>query len=292
MARRRAGFALLILGFVLLVLVVDFEAATRVQLLAAGLVAVIVFTYYRGEQLLGWKLGSGIEAAPELQTDDQTDGVFDTELPIEAFAEPVIEQPAVSLSRGSVLEAEPSAAVLLVNDDSETLPTDEAAPGEPEEQTEQQATEPEAPLVQVTEPLFRPGVEHHPAPASSPIFPTPIAAETALQPASAAIDGEIVSDQPVFIELSDYSSDELVASVRTGEASLVSALSESGLLSSEGPLTDIDVHTMVFVAVSSDDLLRVLLEGKAAEAEAKALRHDISTPELYQPAVELMESHP
>ena len=61
------------------------------------------------------------------------------------------------------------------------------------------------------------------------------------------------------------------------------------MLSTEGELTDTDVATMVFVAVSSDDLLRALLAGKDAEEQAAGLSYTVDTPQLYEPAPQLVE---
>lgn len=280
MARRRSGFAILMVGFVLLVLVLELQPATRVQLLAAGLIGVIVFTYYKGEELLGWKLGSGNEAPPELITAEPTGGIFGTDLPDQAYGEPVIERPAVSLSRS----APPNAPTQTLAVGADDLLTNENP-------------------VSQTEPIFRPAPAVESLPPSSPIFkankqptsPATLAVATTVEAPSATgndLGAGVVYDEPTFIELEDYSHDEVVASVKAGEASLLSILIQEKMLSTEGPITDTDVHTMVFVAVSTNDLIRVLLEGKAAEAEAKAHWRDASTPELYQPAVELMESHP
>lgn len=63
---------------------------------------------------------------------------------------------------------------------------------------------------------------------------------------------------PPAIELHAYSSDEVMTVVKAQERDLVETLIGEGLLTTEGPITDRDVRTMVFVAVSSTELIEVL----------------------------------
>ncbi len=70
------------------------------------------------------------------------------------------------------------------------------------------------------------------------------------------------------LELHKYSSSEIMAVVKTQEGHLVDTLIDEGVLSTQGPLTDKDIRTMVFVAVSSTELIEVLTAG---QQEAVAL---------------------
>ncbi len=78
----------------------------------------------------------------------------------------------------------------------------------------------------------------------------------------------VVVQTPAPLELHKYSSSEIMAVVKTQESHLVDTLIDEGVLSTEGPLTDKDIRTMVFVAVSSTELIDVLTEG---QQEAVAL---------------------
>ena len=60
------------------------------------------------------------------------------------------------------------------------------------------------------------------------------------------------------VELLKYSSSEIAAVVKEQESALVDTLIDEGLLTTDGPITDRDVRTMVFVAVSSTELVDVL----------------------------------
>ncbi len=203
-----------------------------------------------------------------------TGGVFDTDLPAEAFAEPAIESKSVNLSRGKAGGGE--------HTDVLVFPETEATANEHKNGFTQE--EPVARLIFSN----AEEIDDDEPPSDAAELPAESTAIEAVE--SNGTSQAVVTSEPTFIQLSDYTNDDLVASVKAGEASLVSALTESGMLSTEGALTDTDVATMVFVAVSSDDLLRVLLAGKQAESEAEALSYAPDTPELYQPAPELVES--
>lgn len=77
-------------------------------------------------------------------------------------------------------------------------------------------------------------------------------------------DDEVSAELPVAlaappaIELHSYSSEEVMAIVKAQESDLVETLISEGLLTTQGPITDRDVRTMVFVAVSSKELIEVL----------------------------------
>ncbi len=51
------------------------------------------------------------------------------------------------------------------------------------------------------------------------------------------------------------------AAIRSGEVEVISALIEQGMLSTDGPISDRDVRTMVYVAFTSNELRKLLLAG-------------------------------
>ena len=68
----------------------------------------------------------------------------------------------------------------------------------------------------------------------------------------------VVVSRPAPLELHKYSPGEIMAVVRTQESELVDTLIDEGVLTTSGPITDRDVRTMLFVAVSSNELIDVL----------------------------------
>ncbi|MFW2380137.1 MAG: hypothetical protein ACN4GZ_00150 [Acidimicrobiales bacterium] len=78
----------------------------------------------------------------------------------------------------------------------------------------------------------------------------------------------VVVETPAPLELHKYSPAEIMSVVKSQEGVLVDTLIEEGVLSTAGPITDKDIRTMVFVAVSSNELIEVLTE---AQREAVAL---------------------
>lgn len=63
---------------------------------------------------------------------------------------------------------------------------------------------------------------------------------------------------PGAIDLHRYSAGEVLSIVKAQEGDLVESLISEGLLTTDGPITDRDVRTMIFVAVSSSELIEVL----------------------------------
>lgn len=63
---------------------------------------------------------------------------------------------------------------------------------------------------------------------------------------------------PGAIDLHRYSAGEVMSIVKAQEGDLVESLISEGLLTTDGPITDRDVRTMIFVAVSSSELIEVL----------------------------------
>jgi hypothetical protein len=87
----------------------------------------------------------------------------------------------------------------------------------------------------------------------------------------------VASGSPA-VELLKYSSSEIAAVVKEQESALVDTLIDEGLLTTDGPITDRDVRTMVFVAVSSTELVDVLTS-----------THDEERPFVPPPPAELDE---
>lgn len=254
-----------------------------------------------GSILVLYKWDELVALAPNTDTaepaDGPDDGVFGTELPPEAFAEPAPEHKSVNLRRASSVfgpKNDLSSASVLVatplsdtefDADSPNGSSEQSAPtksvfAKSKPSTVDDLSESDsADLDSAHVPIFS---NHKTAQSSSISSPS---SEIAKTDHSVAVE----TSEPIFIQLADYSNEDLVESVRAGEVALVSALTETGMLSAEGELTDTDVATMVFVAVSSDDLLRTLIAGKEAEAEAAALSYSVDTPQLYQPSPQLVE---
>lgn len=70
----------------------------------------------------------------------------------------------------------------------------------------------------------------------------------------------VVMKPPSALEIQKYSPSEILAVVRAQESELVDTLIGEGVLTTSGPITDKDVRTMLFVAVSSNELIDVLTE--------------------------------
>ncbi len=109
-------------------------------------------------------------------------------------------------------------------------------------------------------------------PATSPAIdyrPEPVVSASTGLAVATGTDLPVVVNTPAPLELHRYTSNEIMDVVRTQESHLVDTLIDEGVLSTEGPLTDKDIRTMVFVAVSSTELIDVLTEG---QREAVALQ--------------------
>lgn len=57
------------------------------------------------------------------------------------------------------------------------------------------------------------------------------------------------------------------AAIRSGEYGVIASLIEQGLLSTDGPITDRDVRTMVYVAFTSSELRKILLAGGTIDGD-------------------------
>jgi hypothetical protein len=73
--------------------------------------------------------------------------------------------------------------------------------------------------------------------------------------------------------------EELEAAIRSGELEVVSSLIEQELLSTEGPITDRDVSTMVYVAFTSSELRKILLAGGTLDSDLSDL--DLGEVEVF-----------
>ena len=66
-----------------------------------------------------------------------------------------------------------------------------------------------------------------------------------------------LSASPV-LSVDGYTPAEVRRSVELGQAGAISDMTASGLLSNAGPITEADVGTLVFMAISANDLLEQL----------------------------------
>lgn len=77
-------------------------------------------------------------------------------------------------------------------------------------------------------------------------------------------------DPPTIIDLSGADPEEIRRGLAAGERELIEQLVDDGELTDGGPITDRDVETLVFVAVSTSDLLEALLERPALGPGSRA----------------------
>lgn len=75
---------------------------------------------------------------------------------------------------------------------------------------------------------------------------------------------------------------ELEAAIRAGEIEVVRDLVAQGRLSVEGPVTDRDVRTMVYVAFTSTELRKILLSGGTVDTDPNDL--DLGSVDVFTPA--------
>ena len=77
---------------------------------------------------------------------------------------------------------------------------------------------------------------------------------------------------------------EIEAAIRSGEMQVIASLIEQGVLSTEGPISDRDVRTMVYVAFTSSELRKILLAGGTLDGDNSAI--DLGQIEVFsQPAL-------
>ena len=71
-----------------------------------------------------------------------------------------------------------------------------------------------------------------------------------------------VESMPTPLVLTDAEpSDKLSAAIRSGEIQVINSLISQGMLTVDGPITDRDVRTMVYVAFTSNELRKLILAG-------------------------------
>ena len=75
------------------------------------------------------------------------------------------------------------------------------------------------------------------------------------------------------------SSNEIETAIRLGEVDVISSLIDQGVLSTEGPISDRDVRTMVYVAFTSSELRKILLAGGAIDGDLSQL--DLGQVEVF-----------
>ncbi|MEM9561876.1 MAG: hypothetical protein AAGA93_04620 [Actinomycetota bacterium] len=97
------------------------------------------------------------------------------------------------------------------------------------------------------------------------------------------------ADAPLapIIDLRDVnaSSAGVEAAIQSGEVEVISALIEQGMLSTEGPISDRDVRTMVYVAFTSNELRKLLLAGGSPDQPNPEI--DLGPVELFDADIEV-----
>ncbi len=73
--------------------------------------------------------------------------------------------------------------------------------------------------------------------------------------------------------------EDLEAAIQSGEFEVISSLIQQRLLSSEGPISDRDVSTMVYVAFTSNELRKILLAGGTLDGDLSQL--DLGDVEVF-----------
>ena len=92
------------------------------------------------------------------------------------------------------------------------------------------------------------------------------------------------------------------AAIRSGELEVIASLIDQGLLSTEGPISDRDVRTMVYVAFTSSELRKILLSGGTLDGDNSNIdlgEVDVfyrpsaaGVPSLSQPPAEPIDAEP
>lgn len=102
-------------------------------------------------------------------------------------------------------------------------------------------------------------------------------------PAANGLQAADYADAPLapIIDLRDinHSSDNIDVAINAGEVEVIATLIEQGMLSTEGPISDRDVRTMVYVAFTSNELRKLLLAGGSPDGPNEGL--DLGPVELF-----------
>ena len=133
---------------------------------------------------------------------------------------------------------DPEAEGTAVATAGDEAPSDESSPGEP-----------------VAADLPVPVLQSLPATSSAVVIAPTLQPVPGLEAAAAA--------RARVIELlaGDLTEDEIDAAIRSGEIEIITSLLDDGTLSAEGPISDGDVRTMVYVAFTSNELRKILRSG-------------------------------
>lgn len=170
-------------------------------------------------------------------------------------------------------------------------PPVEAAPAEPA--TPSALAQPAPAPTPIAAPAAAPAVGTPETPAtgaavaaSAPLRPTRPTMPTAASSTLAAADytraplAGVVNLRPRPIAPRN----EIEAAIRSGELDVIASLIDQGLLSTEGPISDRDVRTMVYVAFTSSELRKILLAGGTLDGDNSSI--DLGEVDVfYQPAL-------
>ena len=220
-------------------------------------------------------------------------GAFDTgeiEKLVDQLASGTPAAPAVTSPFGR-MSSTPSAGGLVL---LERPPVETSAPAEP-------AT----PAALTTQPAPAPAPAPVAAPAATPPVGTP---ETPASGAAVAASAPLRPTRPAMpvaasstLAAADYTRaplagvvnlrprpiaprNEIEAAIRSGELEVIASLIDQGLLSTEGPISDRDVRTMVYVAFTSSELRKILLAGGTLDGDNSNI--DLGEVDVfYQPAL-------
>jgi len=113
-------------------------------------------------------------------------------------------------------------------------------------------------------------------PRSRRTFSPMQAASYAERPIAPIID--LRSAQPVDVP------ENVEAAIQSGEIKVISSLIEDGVLSANGPISDRDVRTMVYVAFTSSELRKILLAGGSIDQNPSSM--DLGEVEVFPRTVE------
>jgi hypothetical protein len=103
---------------------------------------------------------------------------------------------------------------------------------------------------------------------------TPAAVDYAAEPNTPVIDLRAVDGE---------SASSIDAAINVGEVEVIATLIDQGMLSTDGPITDRDVRTMVYVAFTSNELRKLLMAGGSPEGPNHGL--ELGPVELFDERV-------
>jgi len=113
------------------------------------------------------------------------------------------------------------------------------------------------------------------SPLSPPVSSTLVAADYTRAPLAGVVN---LHPRPIAPR------NEIETAIRSGELEVIASLIDQGLLSTEGPISDRDVRTMVYVAFTSSELRKILLAGGTLDGDNSSI--DLGEVDLfYQPAL-------